>query len=295
MEEKKLPRGLGRGLAALLPETPVFFQDNLPGSEQVLQLDIASIKPNPHQARQHFDEARLAELAASIKEHGLLQPLIVTAGGPGSYLIIAGERRWRAAQSIGLLRIACIVRSPEQQQLQELSLIENIQREDLQPLEEAQAYRDLLDQYNYTQEELADRLGKSRPYITNTLRLLTLAPQFQKMLNQGLLSAGHARAILSLSDQQKQELLAARIVKDNLSVRQAEMLAQLWREQKPAAKNKPVQPEQPVFTDIARRLKDKWGVKVTLLDNKGRGKIVIDYYCEDDLQRILDSLLEEAL
>jgi len=209
MDDKKQPRGLGRGLAALLPETPVILNNGSFGGERVLLLDIKRIKPNPHQPRQHFDEQKLAELAASIKTHGILQPLIVAEGEQEGYIIIAGERRWRAAQSIGLLQVRCIIRSFEQQQLQELSLIENIQRVDLAPLEEALAYRDLLDQYNYTQEALAARLGKSRSYITNTLRLLTLAPQFQEMLRQGTISAGHARALLSLADEPKQARLAA--------------------------------------------------------------------------------------
>ncbi|MCL1905552.1 MAG: ParB/RepB/Spo0J family partition protein [Clostridiales bacterium] len=296
MNDKKPQRGLGKGLAALLPETPAFLAVDKTGSESVLALDISLIKPNPHQPRRFFDEEKLAELAISIKEYGLLQPLVVTEASGGGYIIIAGERRWRAARSIGLIKISCIIRSMEQQQLQELSLIENIQRENLLPLEEAQAYRDLLDQYNYTQDELAARLGKSRSHVTNTLRLLNLAPQFQSLLRQGLISAGHARALLSLADEEKRAFLAGRIVKDGLSVRQAEQLAQELREAPLAEKaKKPAPPHHPVFADIARRLKDLWGVKVAVYDKKGRGKIVIDYYSEDDLQRILDSLLEDTL
>jgi len=296
MEDKKKQRGLGRGLSALLPDTPIFIDEGNQGSEQVLQLELDQINPNPHQPRQFFAEEKLAELAASIKEHGLLQPLIVTESERGRYIIIAGERRWRAAKSIGLTQVPCIMRSLEQQHMQELSLIENIQREDLQSLEEAQAYRDLLDQYNYTQEDLAARLGKSRPHIANTLRLLNLAPQFQEMLRRGALSAGHARAILSLPDGHKQALLAERIIKDSLSVRQAEQLAQKLRETRPAPMPKqPSSPQHPIYIDIARRLKEKWGVKVAVNDKKGRGQIIIDYYSEDDLQRILDSLLEEEI
>jgi ParB family chromosome partitioning protein len=294
--DEKRPRGLGRGLAALLPETPIYLPDIGVGGEQVLPLAIEQISPSPHQARQYFAEEKLAELAASIKEHGLLQPLIVTEGMTEGYIIIAGERRWRAAKQIGLQQVPCIVRSLEQQQLQELSLIENIQREDLQPLEEARAYRDLLDQYNYTQEDLAGRLGKSRPYIANTLRLLNLAPQFQEMMRRGALTAGHARAILSLPDEQKQTRLAEQVIKDALSVRQAELLAQKLRSAKPQPPpQKPIVPAHPVYADIARRLKEKWGVKVAVHDKKGRGQIVIDYYSSDDLQRILDSLLEDEM
>lgn len=296
MEDKKPPRGLGRGLAALLPDTPIYLNENIPGGEHVLLLDISLVKPNPHQPRLHFDEEKLTELAVSIKEHGLLQPLIVTEADHGSYIIIAGERRWRASKSIGLTQIPCIVRTMEQQKLQELSLIENIQREDLQPLEEAAAYHDLLQQYNYTQEALANRLGKSRPHIANTLRLLTLAPQFQELLRKGAISAGHARAILSLSDELKQARLVERIEKEGLNVRQAEKLAQeLRQDQPPAPAKPPTPPPHPIYVDIARRLKDKWGVKVAVNDKKGRGQIVIDYYSEDDLQRILDSLLEEEM
>jgi ParB family chromosome partitioning protein len=295
MEEKKQPRGLGRGLAALLPDAPSFLHEGGVVSERVLSLDTGLIKPNPQQPRRYFDEERLAELAASIREHGLLQPLIVSEAENGGYMIIAGERRWRAAQSIGLPQVACLIRSLEEQHLRELSLIENIQREDLQPLEEAQAYRDLLDQYNYTQEQLAARLGKSRSHLANTLRLLSLAPQFQELLRRGLLSAGHARAILSLPDEERQALLAQRIIKENLSVRQAEQLAQKLREAGQQTPPPPAPPPHPVYADIARRLKDKWGVKVAVHDNKGRGKIIIDYYSEDDLQRVLDSLLEEEM
>jgi ParB family chromosome partitioning protein len=294
MEDKVKQRGLGRGLSALLPDTPIFLDEKNQVSERILQLDIGRIKPNPRQPRRFFAEDKLSELAASIKEHGLLQPIIVTEAEAGSYIIIAGERRWRAAKSIELINVPCIIRSLEQQHMQELSLIENIQREDLQPMEEAHAYRDLLDQYNYTQEDLANRLGKSRPHIANTLRLLNLAPQFQEMLRRGSLTAGHARAILSLTDERMQAHLAERVVKDSLSVRQTEQLAQKLREAKPTATVKPpTPPPHPIYVDIARRLKDKWGVKVAVHDKKGRGQIVIDYYSEDDLQRILDSLLEE--
>jgi ParB family chromosome partitioning protein len=296
MEEKRPQRGLGRGLAALLPEIPVYTGATELGGERVLELDIALIKPNPLQARRFFDEEKLTELATSIQEYGLLQPLIVTTAESGGYTIIAGERRWRAAQSIGMIHISCIIRSMERQKLQELSLIENIQREDLQPLEEAQAYRDLLDQYNYTQEDLAARLGKSRSHIANTLRLLTLPIPYQEMLRRGSLTAGHARALLSLTDEALQTRLATMIVKEHLSVRQAEKLAQKLREARPVTPPpKPASTAQPIFQDIARRLKDKWGVKVAVNDKKGRGQIIIDYYCEDDLQRILDSLLEEDL
>jgi ParB family chromosome partitioning protein len=298
MTEKKPQRGLGRGLSALLPDKPVFLSDNLPGGEHVLLLEVSLIRPNPRQPRRYFDEEKLSELAVSIKEHGLLQPLIVTEEPGGGYIIIAGERRWRAAQSLGLIQISCIIRSFEQQQLQELSLIENIQRVDLQPLEEAQAYRDLMDQYNYTQEALAARLGKSRSHVANTLRLLTLAPPFQELLRAGALTAGHARALLSLPDQERQAFLAERITQDGLSVRQAEQLALALREEpqeepQTTTSPKPAAKQHPVFTDIANRLKDKWGVKVAVLDKQGRGKIIIDYYSEDDLQRILDSLLDD--
>jgi len=296
MDDKKQQKGLGRGLAALLPDTPIFLDGANSGGEHVLALEIGQIKPNPHQPRQYFDDEKLAELAVSIQEHGLLQPLIVTRAENGGYTIIAGERRWRAAKSIGLLQLPCIIRSMEQQQLQELSLIENIQREDLQPLEEARAYRDLLDQYNYTQEALAARLGKSRPHIANTLRLLTLAPQFQELLLTGALSAGHARAILSLPEGPNQASLAEQVLKRGLSVRQAEKLAQALREARPSALVKRAAPAlHPIYMDIARRLKEKWGVKVAVHDKQGHGQIVIDYYSEDDLQRILDSLLEEEM
>lgn len=299
MDKNKQSKGLGKGLAALLPDTPIFLDEKQPAAagEQVLQLDIEAVIANQDQPRQHFDAEKIAELAASIKTHGLLQPIIVRRQAAGKYSIIAGERRWRAAKEAGLTQIPCIVRVLDEQQIQELSLIENIQREDLLPLEEAEAYRSLLEQYGYTQEALAGQLGKSRSHIANTLRLLTLAPQYQDMLQRGAISAGHARALLSLDDPAKQARLAGQIIKQGLSVRQAEELARALKEAKPLnAQGKPLPPPaDPIFMDIARRLKDKWGVKVAVNDKKGRGQIVIDYYSEDDLQRILDSLLEESL
>ncbi|MCL1975349.1 MAG: ParB/RepB/Spo0J family partition protein [Firmicutes bacterium] len=296
MSDKKQQRGLGRGLAALLPDAPLFVNEDTFNLEKISILDITQIIPNPHQPRRAFDDEKLAELAVSIKEHGLLQPLIVAKSDMDNYTIIAGERRWRAAQKLGFKQISCIIRSFEEQQIQELSLIENIQRVDLLPLEEARAYRDLIDQYNYTQEALAERLGKSRSHIANTLRLLNLPEKLRELLEEGSFTAGHARALLSLTNHEEQDFLANRIINESLNVRQSEQLAQeLQKERLPKIPKETSTPSHPIFADIARRLKDKWGVKVAVHDNKGRGKIVIDYYCEDDLQRIIDSLLSETL
>ena len=302
MTEKKPVRGLGRGLSALLPDAPRFLAEEQADNEQVLKLAIKLIEPHPDQPRRHFDAEKISELSQSIAEHGLLQPLIVQMVAGGKYRIIAGERRWRAAQEAGLAELPCIVREFTEPQISELSLIENIQREDLLPLEEAVAYRNLLEQYGYTQEILAERLGKSRSYIANTLRLLALAPQYQQLLQQGLLSAGHARALLALESKEQQSQLAMLITEEGLSVRQAEQWGKEQREQTksslrpPSAKPRPLssQPSDPLYLEIARKLKDKWGVKVTVNNKKGRGQIVIDYYSEHDLERILDSLLEDS-
>jgi ParB family chromosome partitioning protein len=303
MVTKKTPKGLGKGLSALLPDAQRILDETQADREQVLLLAITLVEPHPEQPRRHFDAEKISELSRSIVEHGLLQPLIVQTVSGGKYRIIAGERRWRAAQEAGLKEIPCIVRTLEEQQIRELSLIENIQREDLLPLEEAIAYRNLLELYAYTQELLAERLGKSRSHIANTLRLLTLAPQYQDLLQQGILSAGHARALLSLDSRGLQDKLAALIIEESLSVRQAEQWVKQQKEHKEATiaaatstiSPQAAKPADPLYLEIARKLKDKWGVKVAVNDKKGRGQIVIDYYNEHDLQRILDSLLDENL
>ena len=286
-------QALGRGLSALLPDEPAFMEQE--GLEQVRQIDIARIRPNPDQPRKNFDEEKLEELAASIRQHGVMQPLILVEQGK-DYLIAAGERRWRAAQLAGLKEVPALVRLLDARQLAELSLIENLQREDLTSLEEAQAFRDLMTGHGYTQEALAERLGKSRSHVANTLRLLNLAPHERKLLEQGKFSAGHARAILSLEEGcPERVLLVSTVIKQGLSVRQAEELAAKLKTEQ-AAKLSRKQPKKQTATlvheDLARRISRRLGVKARITGRAGRGRVTLDFNSEDDLQNIVDALLE---
>ena len=286
-------QALGRGLSALLPDEPAFMEQE--GLEQVRQIDIARIRPNPDQPRKNFDEEKLEELAASIRQHGVMQPLILVEQGK-DYLSAAGERRWRAAQLAGLKEVPALVRLLDARQLAELSLIENLQREDLTSLEEAQAFRDLMTGHGYTQEALAERLGKSRSHVANTLRLLNLAPHERKLLEQGKFSAGHARAILSLTEGcPERVLLVSTVIKQGLSVRQAEELAaKLKTEQanKLSRKQPKKQTATLVHEDLARRISRRLGVKARITGRAGRGRVTLDFNSEDDLQNIVDALLE---
>lgn len=283
-------QALGKGLSALLGDDGSAKFDNFAESgERVVMLPAAEIHPNPDQPRKHFDADKLAELAESIRSHGVMQPLLVVRDSAG-YLIAAGERRFRAAAMAGLSELPCIVRQLDSRELAEISLIENIQREDLGPLEEAEAYRALLDLHGYTQEALAARLGKSRPHIANTLRLLKLPPQDRKLLADGRISAGHARAMLSLADAKKRATLTAAILRDNLSVRQAEILAAKLRDAKPPAGGSQRR-EDVLHADLARACSARLGLKVRVAGSQGKGRVVIDYNCEDDLQAIIDAIL----
>ena len=264
-------QALGKGLSALLGGDGGDFS-GFEAGERVTMLPLAELHANPEQPRRHFDEDRLAELAGSIRSHGVMQPLLVVRQEEG-YLIVAGERRFRAAGMAGLQEVPCIVRRLDARELAEISLIENIQREDLGPLEEAEAYRALMDLHGYTQETLAERLGKSRPHIANTLRLLKLAPQDRKLLAEGRISAQ----------------LTAAIINQQLSVRQAEAMAARLREEKAAPARRS---EQVLHEDIARQCSARLGLRVRVTGSQGRGRVVIDYHCEDDLQNILDAILK---
>lgn len=285
-------QALGRGLSALLPDKPAFAES---GGEQVRLVAAERIHPNPAQPRKSFDPEKLEELAASIRQHGVMQPLVVVEDGEG-YLIAAGERRWRAAQAAGIRELPVLVRQLDAGELAELSLIENIQREDLTSLEEAQAFRELMSSYGYTQEDLAERLGKSRSHVANTLRLLKLAPHERRLLEQGKLSAGHARAVLSLEEGcPERVLLVSAIIKQGLSVRQAEdMAARLKSEQAEKQEQRPAKKHTATLLheDIARQLSRRLGVKVRISGQGGRGRVTLDFNSEDDLQNILDAIME---
>lgn len=281
--------GLGKGLGALLPETDV--------TSGLSEAPIGAITPNPRQPRAHIDEARLRELAESIREHGLIQPLVVTRAGDGVYTLIAGERRWRAAQLIGLESVPVVVKDVAPQQTLELALIENVQRADLNPLEEALAYRQLIDEFGLTQEQVAQRVGKSRVAVANTLRLLKLPDSIQKRLADASLSEGHARALLMLNDTAHMQRLVSQIVASNLSVRQVEELVRRLNAGKPPAKKRKSGKSADGVTANTRSLEDRMrralGTKVHLYRSSRGGKVVIHFYSEDELDAIYRRITHE--
>jgi len=274
-------KGLGRGIDAIFQdfESPAIATDN------VESLPLADIRPNPYQPRKSFDEAALAELSASIKQSGVFQPIIVRKSVNG-YEIITGERRFRASKLAGKDTIPAIVRDFDEAAMMEVAVLENLQREDLTALEEAQAYDTLIKRLHLTQAEVADRLGKSRPYIANYLRLLTLPNEVKQLLDQGQLAMGQARTLLSLKDKTRLVEVAKRTVKEQLTVRQLEQyINQLNHESKKPVKQKP---KSPYLRASENQLGDRFGTKVNIATNrKGTGKIEIDFASETDLNRIL--------
>ncbi|MFH9264342.1 ParB/RepB/Spo0J family partition protein [Streptomyces sp. NPDC017546] len=258
------------------------------------ELPIATITPNPRQPREVFDEDALAELVVSIKEVGLLQPVVVRQVGPDSYELIMGERRWRACREAGLERIPTIVRATDDEKLLLDALLENLHRAQLSPLEEAAAYDQLLKDFKCTHDQLADRIGRSRPQVTNTLRLLRLSPPVQRRVAAGVLSAGHARALLSVDDSEEQDRLAHRIVAEGLSVRAVEEIVTLMGSH-PTSSVKPKGPRaggrlSPALTDLATRLSDRFETRVKVDLGQKKGKIVVEFASMEDLDRILGSL-----
>ncbi|MCG0238450.1 MAG: ParB/RepB/Spo0J family partition protein [Firmicutes bacterium] len=279
-------RGLGKGLRVLIPESSE-------EKENVQEIEVAQIRPNPHQPRQAFDEAKLAELAASIREHGVVQPVLVRPVESG-YELVAGERRWRAAQMAGLDRIPAIVRDLTPAQVMEIALIENLQREDLNPLEEAEAYRRLIEEFHLTQEELARRLGKSRSQIANTLRLLNLPEPVRSRIAAGTLSVGHAKVLLGLSDPGEQVRLADRVEREQLSVRQLEAL--IAREGRRRSHRSPREAKDGAGRNadlmaLEAALRERLGTPVRILPGQPRGKIEIAFYGDEDLARIYDLIM----
>lgn len=287
---RMVQRKLGRGLDFLISGGA----DG--GRDEVLQLDLDSIRPNPFQPRREFVESDLADLAASIREHGVLQPVVVRRQGD-AYQLVAGERRWRACQQLALATIPAIVREADDAQMLELALVENIQRADLNPIELAHAFRGYLDRMGVTQDQAASRLGKSRPALANTLRLLDLPQDVQDLVSRGTLTAGHARALLSLGSPELQRALAQRIVAEGWSVREAERAAQepaqtvIPPSDGPAAVAE-VAPERDAhFRDLEAQLRDRLGTRVRIQDRGAKGRILIEYYTPSDLERVLELLL----
>ncbi|WP_079146156.1 ParB/RepB/Spo0J family partition protein [Streptomyces lydicus] len=258
------------------------------------EVPLDAIKPNPRQPRTVFDEDALAELVTSIKEVGLLQPVVVRQTGPEAYELIMGERRWRASREAGLEKIPAIVRETEDEKLLLDALLENLHRAQLNPLEEAAAYDQLLKDFKCTHDELADRIGRSRPQVSNTLRLLNLSPSVQNRLAAGVLSAGHARALLSVEDSEEQDHLARRIVAEGLSVRTVEEIVKLMgSEPKNASKTKGPRAGarvSPALTGLASRLSDRFETRVKVDLGQKKGKIVVEFASMDDLERILGTL-----
>lgn len=248
---------------------------------------VSSIYSNSKQPRQYFDNEKISELAESIKQHGVIQPIIVNKE-EDKYIIIAGERRWRAAKLIGLKEIPSIVMNLSDKDILEISLIENIQRQDLNAIEEAKAYKRLLTEFKIVQEELSDRIGKSRTAISNTLRLLNLDEKVQNFIIEGILSEGHGRAILGLNNKELQYEVAQKIIDNKLSVRETERIVKNINEDKPEEKKEIISNTNPFYKDIKNRLQNYFGTKVVISNKKNKGKIEIEYYSEEDLQRILE-------
>jgi len=288
-------RALGRGLDALLPEATAVMSG---GKEQVFNCPIERLVPQKGQPRQHFDDARLEELARSIREHGVLEPLIVrraagdvtASAGMDRYEIIAGERRWRAAQKAGLHEILVVVKDVTPADTFELALIENIQREDLNPLELAEALDRLIRDHSYTQEVLAERIGKDRTTIANSLRLLKLPPKVRRMVIEGAISEGHARALLGAGSAETMEKLAERVARTGLSVRETERLV---RSAKAGGRSKEAPAKKsPSVRDLEERLARHLGTRVEIADQSGKGAIEIRYASLDELDRILDVIFK---
>jgi ParB family chromosome partitioning protein len=314
-------RGLGRGLGALIPESPLLADGHAArGTDPALHasageaasaspndpvavfgahykdIALSAITPNPRQPRRTFDEETLDELAESIRQVGLLQPVVVRAAGPSRYELVMGERRWRAAQRAGLTEIGAIVKQTQDNDLLRDALIENLHRQQLDPLEEAAAYQQLLDDFGATHEQLAQKIGRSRPHISNTLRLLNLPPAVQKRVAAGILSAGHARALLGLDDREAQERLAARIVAEGLSVRAVEEIVSIGGDETPRRRSAPVgkQPVAPGLRHLADRLSDLFETRVKVELGRRKGKIVVEFATLDDLERIVKTISPET-
>ena len=285
--------GLGRGLGALIPTGPA--EEEATGA-RFEELPLDAIEPNPRQPREVFDEDALAELVTSVREVGVLQPVVVRETAPGRYQLIMGERRWRACREAGVESIPAIVRETPDDALLRDALLENLHRQQLNPLEEAAAYEQLLKEFGVTHEELATRLGRSRSHVSNTLRLLGLPPGVQRRVAAGVLSAGHARALLALDDDEAREALAARIVSEGLSVRAVEEIVALG-EKEPANPRQPRtrRPVAPAVAGLAERLSDVLETRVSVELGRRRGKLVVQFATIDDLERIVAQIAPGAL
>ena len=284
-----IKKGLGKGLDSMIPEKKTKAEMKEAQDKSLAEIKISEIDPNMGQPRKKFDEDELLELAESIKIHGVIQPIILTKRGK-RYEIIAGERRWRASKLAGLVKIPAVIREYTDKEIMEVSLIENIQRQDLNPIEEALAFKNLIDEYKMKQDDLAERVSKSRSAITNALRLLKLDDKVKAMLAEGLISTGHARALLAVEDKNKQQILATKIFDEKLSVRETEKLVkQILENKEPKKEEKPS--EKLIYKKLEDSLKSIIGSKVSIKGrDNGKGKIEIDYYSIEELDRITELL-----
>lgn len=277
---------LGKGLSALIPEDVVDTEQQDEKGKMLIPLN--EIRNDNNQPRKAFDNDKIAELTESIKTHGIIQPLILRKSDDGLYVIVAGERRWRAAKMAGLKDVPAIVMELSEKDVLEISLIENIQRQDLNPIEEASAYKKLLSDFNLTQEDLSKRIGKSRTAITNTMRLMNLDIRVQQYIIEGIITEGHGRALLGIKDKEIQYELSQKVIDENLSVRELERLVKRILEGKTAEEKETNNELNPYYKEIKNQLQSYFGTKVNISNKNNKGKIEIEYYSEDDLQRILD-------
>lgn len=286
-------KGLGKGLNALFGLYEEDDYKNITSSKNqdvggVSEIDIKKIKPNPNQPRKNFDEDALKDLASSIKIHGIVQPIVVNQQSNGEYLIIAGERRWRAANICGLATVPAVVKNYTEKQIKEISIIENLQREDLNPIEAARSIKQLMDEYGLTQEVVSERIGKSRSNIANMLRLLTLYPDVVDLVEKGKLSAGHARCLVVIEDPKDQIKLAQAVVSKNLSVRDLEKAVKNYTN---PTKKVVIKQEQSIeLRELISQMQKTFATKVSAIGNDNKGRIYIDYYTRDDLDRIAELL-----
>ena len=282
----KKQSGLGRGLGALLDDPNLDFTQQKGG---VTTVPLHRVEPNPLQPRKEFEPEAMQALADSIAEHGLIQPLTVREAGNGYYQIIAGERRWRAARMAGLEEVPVLVIEADDRKVMELALVENLQREDLNPMEEAQGYKTLMDEYGLTQNETAQRVGKSRTAVANALRLLSLSDELADLVRDGTLSPGHARALIPITDEVRQQETADLIIKKNLTVRQTEALVnRLLKQQQTEAPKE--ESDIDYVKEVERELENALGRKVRLMDGRRKGRLVLEYYGAEDREKLIENL-----
>ena len=290
MENKATKRTnrLGRGLSALIPDISTEID-----KKDIITIDLKNIYPNQDQPRRLFDEEKIKILSESIKNYGVLQPIVLKPDDKGKYMIIAGERRYRASKLARKSDIPAVIKDIPMKDIMEIALIENLQREELNPIEEALAYRSLIKNYEVTQEEISEAVGKSRPHITNTLRLLNLPQKIMDMIDQGQITAGHGKALLRVNDENLQLELANKVIAEELSVRATEALAKKICEDNIKEVPKKSKEKDVFIVDVEEKLRNIFGTKVNISKGKKKGKIEIEYYNEDDLNNIVSMLLED--